>query len=86
MKNTLIALFTISMTGCATCSDLLDADLKKYNEQIAMTKYSECHAGRARAAAAFKNGMDGVANNYQQRANSYNALLPKNYNVNIYGQ
>lgn len=84
--KTIIIFIAVLMTGCATCSSILDADLKKYSEQISMAKYSECTAGRARSAALFQKGMAGISNNYQQRANSYSALLPHNYNVNVYGQ
>jgi hypothetical protein len=85
MKNIIIKIFALAsiaiLTGCATCSELLDADLEKYGSQIAMAKFEACGQRRALAAQNWQKSWSSFATD---RANISQGYLNQNKTYNLY--
>ena len=74
-------LSVVIITGCATCSELIDADIEKYGSKIAMIKFDECSSRRAMAAQNWQRGWSQFATD---RANVSQGYLNQNKTYNVY--
>jgi uncharacterized protein YceK len=62
-----ILLISLLLSGCASCQTLFDADLKKYDKDIALVMLDACYSHRRWVTSALVLGLAARSGQSQQQ-------------------